>query len=415
LTQIMSRARRDTYKAGMPALRQFAAAPHRPLFLGGFIALLAVMAWWTAWLTAPLPATLLPAWLHGWLFLYGPFPFFIFGFLYTVFPRWFGTAPVTPAVFIVTTLALVAGLLASLAGASLGARAWLIAGAALTGRGLAFGFLQLARIAFAAQARGLHERVLLLALAAGVAGAAAWGVALITNSARASLLMRDIGLWLFLGLTLFGVLHRMLPFFTQGGLPARIGVVVPRPMWSLPVAAAAFAAQALAANLGLMHWAWPAQLALAFIAFHHLALWRWREALTVPLLAMLQLALAWLGLAMLAYAASSLGALTGITLVSERAALHAYTIGFIVNLLVAMASRVMLGHSGRPVVATRLMRMAMWLVPAAALARMLAEFMPVAASTLNRASALLLLATLLAWALPLLPWCWRPRADGEPG
>ena len=86
----------------IPSLRKypFSAAPHRMFFFAGACQIVLVMAWWlaeiggrnTGWWTPP--PTVIPAmWSHLFLMLFGIFPFFIFGFLLTVYPRWMnGTA-----------------------------------------------------------------------------------------------------------------------------------------------------------------------------------------------------------------------------------------------------------------------------------------------------------------------------------
>lgn len=83
----------------------YTAAPHRVLFLPGFIQGVLVMLWWlpdmelrlaggTGLVSAGSPVPL----LHGWLMVYGLFPFFIFGFLFTAAPNWLsGPAIARPA------------------------------------------------------------------------------------------------------------------------------------------------------------------------------------------------------------------------------------------------------------------------------------------------------------------------------
>jgi uncharacterized protein involved in response to NO len=84
-------------------MRRFAllaAAPHRAFFFVGTVQGVAAIAWWLAdlagrygdWYVAP--AWTVPAsWAHAYLFLYGLFPSFIFGFLLTAMPNWVGVAP----------------------------------------------------------------------------------------------------------------------------------------------------------------------------------------------------------------------------------------------------------------------------------------------------------------------------------
>src|SRR5512143_3305877 len=73
----------------------FTAAPHRVMFFGGALQSLAVMLWWLTELATrygtvgrPMAWTIMPSAAHAYLMIYGLFPFFMFGFLMTVFPRW---------------------------------------------------------------------------------------------------------------------------------------------------------------------------------------------------------------------------------------------------------------------------------------------------------------------------------------
>ena len=75
--------------------QQITVAPHRSMFLAGTLQGVAAMLWWVfdlagrygiagsaqAW-------SITPAWAHAFLMMYGFFPFFIFGFLFTTYPNW---------------------------------------------------------------------------------------------------------------------------------------------------------------------------------------------------------------------------------------------------------------------------------------------------------------------------------------
>ena len=72
----------------------FFAAPHRVMFFGGALQAIAAMLWWlyelvTRFGVAGQPASwpIVPIAAHAYLMIYGLFPFFMFGFLMTVFPR----------------------------------------------------------------------------------------------------------------------------------------------------------------------------------------------------------------------------------------------------------------------------------------------------------------------------------------
>jgi uncharacterized protein involved in response to NO len=122
-----------------------------------------------------------------------------------------------------------------------------------------------------------------------------------------------------------------------------------------------------------------------------------------------------LGVAMTLYAAHSLLWLaTGADLLG-RAPLHALGIGFLAGMVVAMGSRVTLGHSGRALAADTLTWVALLGLSATALIRMVAELVPASAGWLNLAAALVWLLCVVPWVLQYAPLYWRSRADGQPG
>ena len=99
-----------------------------------------------------------------------------------------------------------------------------------------------------------------------------------------------------------------------------------------------------------------------------------------------------------------------------QAPLHALTLGFFASMLIGMASRVTMGHSGRPIAADDVMWRAFCMMQAAAVLRVLSE-LPVlpGAHALMWFSSLLWLGAFGLWAWRYAPAFWRPRADGKPG
>jgi uncharacterized protein involved in response to NO len=92
-------------------------------------------------------------------------------------------------------------------------------------------------------------------------------------------------------------------------------------------------------------------LALATAALHAIRLGRWCGFATMgePLLFVLHVAYAWLPIG---YALMGLVALNWV--ITPTAALHALTMGAIGSMILAMTTRVPLGHTGRPLTASRL-------------------------------------------------------------
>jgi len=396
----------------------FAAAPHRLLFLPGAAQAVLAMALWLAELLGrtgivPLPPMVVtPTWAHIFLMLFGLFPFFIFGFLLTVYPRWMN-GPVVPASrYVPVSLFLTGGMILFYVGLFT-ARAVLEIGLLLQLAGWGVGLYALFAVFRGAPKHGAHETVLNLALLAAVAGSLSFLHGVVTDSGSSLLLAREFGLWLFLVPVVFIVSHRMIPFFSSTALS---GYTAVRPAWSLPLLAVGVVGHAALELLGYPQWLFVFDAPLLFMAIHHSRLWKFRRSFEVRLLAMLHIAFLWFGIAMALYTVQSLALLLGNVWLFGRAPLHALGIGFVTGMMVAMVSRVTLGHSGRALEADNLTWRVLFGVHLAALLRMGAEFLPPAASgTLNALAAATWLAALAPWAWRYLPMYLRPRIDGKPG
>jgi uncharacterized protein involved in response to NO len=360
---------------------------------------------------------------------YGVFPFFIFGFLFTVYPRWM-SGPTVPARHYVAVAALsAAGWLLFYAGL-LASRTLAAAAVLVILAGWLAAFAALWRVYRQARTRGPHERLLNLALAFGILGVALFGYGLmadevlsVPNAAgngaievvligESYLLAREIGLWLFLLPVVFLVSHRMIPFFSQSAL---VNYMMVRPVWGPPLMLVCTAAHALFDLSGLPEWRFLADLPLAAAALQHSYVWQFRRSFHARLLAMLHIAFLWLGIGMTLYGIQSLWLLATGSDFLGRAPLHALGIGFFAGMIAAMASRVTLGHSGRSLIADRLTWAVLLGINVTALVRIAAELLPAHAAVLNIAAA-------LAWLIAFTPWVWhyapmylKPRIDHKPG
>ena len=98
-------------------------------------------------------------------------------------------------------------------------------------------------------------------------------------------------------------------------------------------------------------------------------------------------------------------------------ALHALTMGCLASLMLAMVTRVSCGHSGRALVADRIVWTLFWCLQAAAVLRIAASVPGIAGLPLPLLplAAGLWAATMGAWGLRLGRWYGRLRADGRPG
>ena len=160
----------------------FTAAPHRMLFFLGVCQAVLVMIWWTVELFGRLglwrlpPTVLPPAVVHQYLMLYGLFPFFVFGFLFTVYPRWM-SAPVVPPARYVPVFLLLAGGVGLFYPGLFTSLAVLALAVGLMFAGWVMALYSLVRVYRAARNRCTHERILNAALAAARPGSRSifWG------------------------------------------------------------------------------------------------------------------------------------------------------------------------------------------------------------------------------------------------
>lgn len=109
-------------------------------------------------------------------------------------------------------------------------------------------------------------------------------------------------------------------------------------------------------------------LAFAAAAVHGFRLSRWRGFSTTsnPLLLVLHTAYIWLPVGYVLLGCAVFG-----WLFTPTAALHALTMGAIANIVLAVTTRVSLGHTGRPLQVARLTVVAYWLLTVAVLIRVL--------------------------------------------
>lgn len=217
------------------------------------------------------------------------------------------------------------------------------------------------------------------------------------------------GLWLVAALmSLIG--GRVIPFFTQRGLGRQEQVKAwPWLDWSL-LAGSALIAILHAVGVALAPEALIGVLFLAIGLGHLLRLVRWYDAgiREVPLLWSLHLAMLWLVVACFGLALWHFG-----LLVQSSPALHAFTVGSMSGLILAMIARVTLGHTGRPL---QLPAGVVW----AFVLFNLGAFARVFLSTLWPVAGLWLSASCWALAFAIYVWRYAPmlvsaRVDGHPG
>jgi len=124
------------------------------------------------------------------------------------------------------------------------------------------------------------------------------------------------------------------------------------------------------------------------------------------LLAILHVGYAWVALG-----AALLGASLLTSIVPEAAAIHAFTAGAIGTMVLAVMTRVSLGHTGRPLEADRTTTLIYAAITAAAVTRVAAAFASTSAMTLLDISALLWVASFSMFGAAYGPMLLSPRID----
>ena len=394
--------------------RYFLSMPHHPMFALGSLQAVLVMAWWLADLGgryagwyAPLQWTIPPVWAHLYLMIFTLFPLYMFGFLMTTYSRWMAGKPVSPRYYLPTAFLLAASLALGYAGLICG-KGLLMVALLLHLAGWGMGIYTLLKVHLNAQQPGtVHTIVTSTVLILGwwLLLTLAGGVYLDNPSLVAT--ARSGGIWWFLFPVFFSVSHRLIPFFSSVVIPG-YQLVQPRSgLWLVVCGGLVHGALEMT---GKHHLAWLIDLPMAACALWLSYAWDFRASFRARILAMLHIAFVWMGFALGLYGLQSLSDFSGWSLQLGRGPLHALLAGYFASMLVAMSTRVTLGHSGRPLSADNQAWGIFLLVQIAALLRVGAEFPAISAYAvpLYLASALLWLAAFVTWFFKFTPMYWRP-------
>ncbi|MGD2129573.1 MAG: NnrS family protein [Lysobacterales bacterium] len=384
--------------------------PHRGFFLLGMIAFVGAMAWWLA-VQVKAPALLMPpAWLHAWLVMFSLLAPFIAGFLFTAYSRWLGANPPAPATWRFSLAFHLAGTLCVVAGAYLGLRLSL-AGALFWLASWCLVFGHLVRAYRQGNGATLHASTMMASNALGLLSLGSLAGWLLLGWPALASWSLSSGFWGFLVGTYLVVAHRMIPFFAGCVLEPYERY---RPAWML----LAMLALALC-HLALMilqrpELTWLVDAPMAILAGWLGWRWQWWRAGAHRLLA--ALFVAWAGLVSGLAAASvqhywlfATGHWLG-----TRWPEHLIGIGFFGAMVIAMGTRVTLGHSGRPLRMGTVAWLSLLGVVGAAVLRALAELTPEGHVLLLASLALWIVAG-LAWVLRHGPMLIGPRVDRRPG
>lgn len=336
----------------------------RPFFpLAALLAALA-MALWSAWIEfgAAIPSGLDPVAWHVHELVYGYVPAVLAGFLLTAVPNWTGRLPVVgwPLAGLVGLWLL--GRAAVMVSGELPAA---VVGALVIAFPLALIFYLGREILQANNRRNLVVLGLLLVYAAGLALAHVelWRDGVLGVGHRISIAT------IILMIALIG--GRITPSFTTNWLKKQGRSPLPAPVGLLDRLALIGSLPALILwSLGQEDGAIFAILSGVAAALHVLRLARWRgvAVLSEPLLFILHGAYAFIPLGFGLLAASAFGAA-----LSPSAGLHAWTVGGVGGMTLAVMMRATLGHTGRALSATPAAKAAPLALLAAAVARIGAE------------------------------------------
>ncbi|ETD72922.1 short-chain dehydrogenase [Pelistega indica] len=201
--------------------------------------------------------------------------------------------------------------------------------------------------------------------------------------------------------------RRVIPFFAQRGA----GLDIPRSeksgryqLWIAIVAVACLI-------VGLEEVTGIALIALGIITLYQLYTWKPLGVCKVPLLWVLYIAYAFLGIGFIISSLYFLPLQLGIP---PATFVHFVGMGGFSVMIIGMMTRTALGHTGRPLKASKLMVVAYVCVILATVIRLVAIFVPFATPLLHIAATLWIIA-FGAYVYQYGPYLTKPRADGRPG
>lgn len=407
-----------------------AHAPHRLSFFLAMLVLMASGIWWAlvqvdrSLFASTTLAYAMPAMLtHSVVMCFGFLPLFFAGFLFTAGPKWLNVEPPKMRAIAPPLLLQASGWLLWLGGSMESERL------AFVGLAAAWvGFTWMCAIYWRLVLRSrlqdrIHASVIAIACVVGCLCLGGAGLALVLGRADLSRALVLSGIWGFVGVVYVVVAHRMIPFFTSSALPF---VDAWRPFWVLWLLLACMALQVTQVWLALFMLppvvlvAWAvvggavelmAGLALLWLAYR----WGLVQSLKNRLLAMLHIGFSWIGVAFVLAGVVQWISLFAPVAGGDLAVLHAFTMGALGSLLMAMVTRVSCGHSGRLLRADGLVWGLFCLLQVTVMMRVVVAFGGGLAMHALALAALLWAAVVTVWGTRLCTWYGRPRADGRAG
>ena len=318
----------------------------RPLFLGGTLFSIIIVAWWSYFWLNPFNWQPYggPVWWHGHEMLFGFGVSIVVGFLLTAVQTWTGVAGLKGRPLLVLVLAWLLGRLLLAFGADL--PLWLVMAGDLLF--LIFAAIAMTYPVFKAKQRQNMIFVPILAILALLNGLSHWGV--VTNQPEVA--QRSLHGAIMMFVLIIAILGgRVIPFFTANGA----GVEKKPPIkWLEIVSIASIMFLVAVAFVGFNNI--PSDLLLALSSIAAIAngwrflRWNGQHCAKIPLLWSLHLSYAFLPLGFIVLALYAAGYTSSLS-----AAVHCFTVGAMGGMILAMISRVTLGHTGRPLQPPKLM------------------------------------------------------------
>jgi len=400
----------------------FNAAPHRLFFFSGAIQLILPILLWSVELLgrytsiwSPLNTQIPTTWAHSFVMIYGLFIFFIFGFLMTVFPRWMNTKPIDKEHYVVPFIMLNTGLIIFEVSLFYNLSS-LFSGLAIFLFGWLNGIFILYQTYKNAPAQNKrYEKVVLAALISGALGVVSYGWWIYTDNWQFMELAITTGIWCYLLPLLFTVSHRMLPFFSSNVID---NYTVFQPAYSLWIFLTGCVGHFLLSVFNQPEWLFLADIPLAIIALLHTVRWQLLRSFKDRLLAVLHMAFFWLFIGMVLFSIQSLLLQTTGQYILGKSPLHAITIGFFASMLIAMASRVTMGHSGRMLILDNISWLLFLGLQLTAIMRIFSDLQydnVLISNNLNLLAAALWLVSLSIWFIKYAPMYLSARIDGREG
>jgi uncharacterized protein involved in response to NO len=400
----------------------FSAAPHRVMFFGGALQIVAVMVWWLVEMLTrygvigqPIIWSIMPNAAHTYLMVFGLFPSFIFGFIMTTFPRWMGGKEISAPYYVTAFALLLLGNVSFYIGLAT-RHSVLVFAVASTLAGWAVGAYALLRVILDTKPSNKRNPiVILIALLMGWCGLFAFLMWLLCGKNLWLQIATQTGIWLFLLPLFVSVGHRMIPTFTISALP---NLKMTKPDWPWWVILAGSTVHGLLQIADASAWLWLSDAPLMIAAFYLVYSWRIFQSFKDALVAILHIGIAWLGIAMLLFTVQSATQFFShdTVFILGLAPLHALTIGCFASLLIGMGTRVTLGHSGLPFKVDMAVKLMFYGIQTDAIVRVLADIVPQQyRQVLYLVAGIIWLASFIPWVWRYLPAYWRVRADGNPG